>query len=186
MSNSGKRHIQRVADYAMDHGCSVCGEPFAKLLRRVFDYSDGNLIRKVKFSNRAPIGSVVGTLDCDGYLVTSINKRQYKVHHLVWLWHGNDPVALLDHADGCVSNNRIENLRPASKSQNSANSKIRSDNKSGAKGVSFDARRGKWRAYITKDGVTKSLGYFTDFYDAESAYVLAALKKFGDFARIPK
>ena len=41
MSNSGKRHMQRVADYAMDHGCSVCGEPFAHIHHILEDRTPG-------------------------------------------------------------------------------------------------------------------------------------------------
>jgi len=92
-----------------------------------------------------------------------------------------------DHIDGNGLNNvyapgeLINNLRPATKSQNSANVGQRSDNTSGKKGVS---RRGpKWRAAISYLGQTIHLGYFTTPELAHEAYCQAALKYHGEFAR---
>src|SRR6266851_8668054 len=53
-----------------------------------------------------------------------------------------------DHHDRNTLNNRRYNLRKATKSQNRNNQKIRSDNKSGYKGVSWDNRKNKWIAQI--------------------------------------
>jgi hypothetical protein len=92
-----------------------------------------------------------------------------------------------DHIDGNGLNNvyapckPINNLRPATKSQNSANTGKRSDNTSGKKGVSRSGL--KWRAAISYLGRTIHLGYFNTPELAHEAYRQAALKYHGEFAR---
>lgn len=60
----------------------------------------------------------------------------------------------IDHVNGDPSDNRICNLRQASRSQNMQNCKLRHDNTSGTKGVSFRQRCGKWKVSISHDGKT--------------------------------
>jgi hypothetical protein len=76
----------------------------------------------------------------------------------------------IDHVDRNKLNNQRENLRYATRSQNSINSKIRIDNKSGFKGVSWSMSKMKWMAQITRNKKRNTLGYFLNINDAESAY----------------
>ena len=89
----------------------------------------------------------------------------------------------VDHINGDPLDNRLSNLRRCRKQQNEFNTKIRSDNKSGYRGV-CKARRGKYRAYIVKDGKQHSLGEFSNPVDAARAYNRKAIEMFGDFARL--
>ena len=90
---------------------------------------------------------------------------------------------LIDHKDGNALHNSKSNLRVATKSQNAANSRLRSDNKIGYRGVSWDRSREKWRAYCRPHGKQIHIGYFDDPKDAAHAYDLCAITQFGRFAR---
>ena len=89
----------------------------------------------------------------------------------------------IDHRDGDGTNNRWNNLRRASQSQNNANRRRPRSNTSGFKGVSRCRRTGKWIAVIGKRGRMIYLGKFSTPQAAHAAYVAAARKLYGEFAR---
>jgi len=76
----------------------------------------------------------------------------------------------VDHIDGDRTNNTRKNLRLCSRSQNCFNKHFIKNNTSGYKGVSFDKRHKKWRAYIGFNGKCKKLGYFPDPKSAAILY----------------
>lgn len=86
-----------------------------------------------------------------------------------------NPVATLD--------NRKNNLRKATKSQNNANARLRSDNKSGFRGV-YRLSSGKWRVMIRHNNKRISVGTFADKIVASQKYYEKALELFGAFARL--
>ena len=105
-------------------------------------------------------------------------KRKVYLHRAIM----GDPDGLdVDHRDGDGLNNRRNNLRKATTSQNICNQRIRSDNTSGLKGVS--PRYGKWQARITAHGKTRSLGWFPTPESAYAAYCKASLQMHGEFGR---
>lgn len=89
----------------------------------------------------------------------------------------------VDHKDCDGTNNRRENLRKVSRSQNSHNTRRRVDNTSGHKGVSWDERSQRWHAYINKNGKRRHLGYFGSISDAATAYAAASAAMHGEFGR---
>ncbi len=89
----------------------------------------------------------------------------------------------VDHIDGNGLNNQRSNLRLCTTSQNQQNSRRRTDNTSGYKGVSFDQRRGRWKAQIRVNGKRITLGRYDDIEHAAAAYHEAALRYHGEFAR---
>ena len=89
----------------------------------------------------------------------------------------------LDHSNGDKLDNRLSNLRPATRGQNQHNQKPRKGGASRNKGVYWHKRSGKWRAYITHNGKRIHLGYFTNEPDAGKAYDTAARRLFGEYAR---
>jgi hypothetical protein len=90
----------------------------------------------------------------------------------------------VDHENGNgLDNRRSANLRLATHAQNNRNQRISRANTSGAKGVSWDRRDKKWRAYITLGGKRKHLGFYTEIDDAAAAYAKASAEMHGEFGR---
>ncbi len=103
-------------------------------------------------------------------------------HRVAWLlMTGSDPVEEIDHINGVKTDNRWENLRPANRSQNAMNQRVRSSSKSGFKGVSWHSRVGKWRACIKAGGKHVHIGYFDNREEAAIAYNKTASNEFKQF-----
>ena len=96
-----------------------------------------------------------------------------------------DPEGMdIDHIDGDGLNNRKANLRVVTTSQNLCNTRLRSDNTSGYKGVSFRKKIAKWEAYIRVDGKHKALGLFNCPTSAHAAYAKASKELHGEYGRL--
>ena len=89
----------------------------------------------------------------------------------------------LDHIDGDRTNNRMSNLRPTNDRLNCGNAKRYKNNTSGHKGVSWHITKKAWFANIRVHGKLVHLGKFNDPETAHEAYMTAARKHFGEFAR---
>ena len=112
-----------------------------------------------------------------------IDGHSFRAHRLAWLYvHGRWPAEQIDHIDQNTSNNRLNNLREATASQNKANKSPRRNNLLGVRGVSREKGGRKFRAAITKDGHRLYLGAFGTVKAASAAYQKAANKLFGEFA----
>lgn len=129
-------------------------------------------------------GRVAGQTNNKGYIVIGIERRSVMAHRLAWLYMtGEWPDRQVDHIDCARANNRWSNLRLATPSQQSGNARLRRDNTSGFKGVSFMRRKNLYIAQINKGGRLKFLGYFRDPSEAHAAYVAAAEEYWGEYAR---
>lgn len=138
-------------------------------LKKVFNYNKktGDFTRKKEWCGKK-IGSKAGCKSCYGYLTVNINKKRYSLHRLAWLYvYGYFPENNLDHIDRNPSNNKIDNLREASKSCNIRNTGNWKNNKSGVKGVTWEGRR--WRSGISSYGKYIALGRYKSFDDAVCA-----------------
>jgi len=128
-------------------------------------------------------GTVAGTSQ-HGYIQIMINGTLYLGHRLAFLWvTGNWPEFEGDHIDGDPANNRWDNLRDATRSQGLMNTRRRSDNTTGYKGVWLDKRRDQWVANIEANGKKHHLGYFPTPEAAKLARDAAADLLHGEFAR---
>jgi len=133
-------------------------------------------------SNRAQKGAKAGGCDKLGRRVVRINRRGYFAHRLAWLWMtGEWPSEVIDHKDGNPSNNSWSNLREATQAQNLANSRPKRINLLGVKGVRYQC--GKYEANITIDGKQVYLGRYRTVEEAQRAYMIAAVRRHGEFAR---
>lgn len=109
----------------------------------------------------ARTGSQAGWSD-KGYWRISVDGQTYRAHRLAWLWvHGTWPGPELDHRNRVKNDNRLLNLREASRSENQQNRPLFKNNKSGFTGVSWHKQRSRWRGAFTVDKVTKEVGFFT-------------------------
>lgn len=125
-----------------------------------------------------------GTINEGGYIQIHVDGKIYLAHRIIWvLMTGEWPKEDIDHRDTYQLNNRWENLREATDTQNAGNCRARARNTSGYKGVSFDRKRGKFTAQIGFKGRIYYLGSFDDPKVAHERYVAKANELFGEFAR---
>lgn len=161
---------------------TVSTDRLRKLL--TYDPLSGEFTRNVSIGGKFS-GTTAGTITSQGYVGIRIGKIRYYAHRLAWLWMtGQWPTKDIDHKNGARSDNKWNNLRLASPSENQANAKRPSHNKSGYKGVHFYPRYGKWRAVIMVDKKSLSIGYFQTIEEAHKAYCEAARTHFGEYARL--
>lgn len=112
-------------------------------------------------------------------------KKQTKLIRMHRFILNAKPGQLVDHADGNTLNNQRNNLRFATKSDNSKNSKVnRKNNSSGYKGI--ERNRKKWQARLTINSKRISLGTYKNKKLAAIAYNKAAKKYYGKFAKLNK
>lgn len=105
-----------------------------------------------------------------GYLHGALLGHRVLAHRIAWaIHHGAWPCKQIDHINGVRSDNRIENLRDVTWSENQRNVKRKSTNTSGVTGVSWFKELGKWRADICINGKNYYLGSFSSKRDAVSA-----------------
>lgn len=138
------------------------------LARELFDYRDGNLYWRRRMNKKHSIDKPAGTVDQRGYRIITLNGKKYGAHRLVWLWHGNELKELpwvLDHINGDTLDNRIENLRAADVARNGQNSKLKADNKSGVRGVSWCNTFNKWTVQLYANN-KKTTARFKTFEEA--------------------
>lgn len=118
-------------------------------------------------------GDEAGSLTSNGYRQLSVNSKRYLSHRVAWaLTNGAWPAGDIDHIDGDGLNNRISNLRDVSTRCNIQNQKTsHARNKSGSsvQGVSWDARRGKFKSEAKRDGRTVHIGRFGTLAEADAA-----------------
>lgn len=150
-----------------------------------YDPETGLLTWKVKSGPKAA-GDIAGCLqNRTAYIGVGLNGRIYKAHRLAWLlYYGDWPVDKIDHRDGCRTNNKIINLRCADDFQNAYNRKIRQDNTSGFKGVSWQKAVGKWQVRISVLGKWHLLGYFANIEEAAARYLQASNDLHSEFGRV--
>lgn len=175
--------------------------PSQDYLRECFDYvlSTGQLIwrsrpsehfkdlRAYKAFNSRFSGQVAGHYHSrNGYLEIRFNRMLYKGHRIIWkLLTGEDPNNMLDHINGDVSDNRIENLRVANAQENARNAWKRPQSKNASseyKGVSKN-KNGKWICYVTVDDTPCATTFDTEL-EAALHYDKTVKELFGEFARL--
>ncbi|QEG07628.1 homing endonuclease [Salmonella phage SE5] len=128
-------------------------------------------------------GEVAGHLSKSGYIQIKVNSKTYRAHLLAWYYvTGEYPIKIIDHKNHKRYDNRWKNLREATHAMNSWNTSLRSDSKSGVKGVCYDERTGRWRARVTVFGKTYGCGYHTSKKAAEAAVRTRRVELHGEFA----
>ena len=156
----------------------------AEELREHLDYDPetGVFTRRTTISNCVQIGYVAGGKSTNGYIRLRVLNKKYSAHRLAWLYvYGSWPSKHLDHINGIRDDNRVANLREATPSENSRNMKKRRSARCKLKGVRV--YKGRFLAQICVRGKNVHLGCYDTEEEAHAAYLAAAKKEFGAFAR---
>jgi HNH endonuclease len=159
--------------------------PSQARLKELFDYDPETGEMRWKPGIPRWGGQIAGSLHkVHKRCVISIGKQRFYAARLIWKWMtGDDPPAEIDHWDADGTNDRWENLRPATRGQNLANTGPRKRNKSGLKGASFHPASGLWRSRLYHNGQHHFLGYFKTAEEAHEAYCKAVREMHGAFSR---
>lgn len=158
-------------------------------LKELFSYDPetGLFTRLVTRSHNAKAGQVVsGCKTPFGYRVIHVDGKVYMAHRLAWLYvYGDWPTEGMDidHANRNREDNRLQNLRLATRSENLCNKVFSEKNTSGVTGVSWYKAYGRWNAQIHIKCKRINLGYFDDIDSAADARRDAELKYFGQYRR---
>ena len=170
------------------HTKSAC--PYAPLTKEwvrfhlEYNASTGIFRRRVANSNNSVAGDVAGARAGAGYIEIKIDGKSYKAHRLAWLYvYGHLPRGDIDHANMDREDNRLKNLRAATRSQNQFNRPRLRSNKSGFKGVSWHKATSKFVAQASLNGKKCYLGVFGTPEEAAAAYRNFARRHHGEFAR---
>lgn len=144
--------------------------PYLVQIREAVEYDPiTGVFKRLYSAGNTKKGSVVGNLDRRGYMKAMVCKRYHKLHRLAWFHvHGVWPVEI-DHKNQDKADNRLENLRECSTSENCTNQTgPRINNRAGMQGV-HQTRVGKFRASFRG----RHLGMFPTAELAHSAYLVA-------------
>ena len=151
--------------------------------RELFEYhEDGYLTWKEDRGVNKTKGQAAGWYNDKGYYHIFADSERIRGHVAVFLFHHGYIPKSIDHRDRNPSNNRIENLRPATVNQQAQNQRSREGSSSVYKGVSYHKAKGNWRAYIQTDKKLKYLGSFDCECDAAQVYNFEAAELHGEFA----
>lgn len=130
------------------------------------------------------MGAVAGSYDKKGYIRIGVLGRYRSAARIIWeMHHGPIPVGLhIDHINGIKDDDRIENLRPVTATQNNLNRGRRRTNRCGLKGT-HQLPSGGWRSQIQDSGEKMNLGIYDTPEEAHEAYKAKAIELHGEFAR---
>lgn len=128
-------------------------------------------------------GDVFRTVNSSGYIRIRIDGVYYYAHRLAWMYvHGEWPPADVDHINGDRADNRMCNLRLATRKENLQNRSASRSSATKVKGVDYHAGMRKYRVRIRSEGKRFTVGYFDSVEEAAIAYEKAAAELHGEFA----
>lgn len=133
-------------------------------LRELLDYNPdtGQFTWKVRRSRCADKGSIAGCVDKHGYICIKIDQKRYFAHRLALFWaNGEWPPDETDHINRDPKDNRLANLRPASRKLNALNT--------GARGYTRIPHLDRWAVYLSG----KYVGRYDTEREARNAYLSA-------------
>lgn len=165
-------------------------KPTAEEVRKMLSYDPKTGILRWKVERyRKHVGDVAGCIYTSprGYRAVNVSVNYYRcaASRIIWLLvKGVWPTNEIDHIDNDGTNNRWNNLRDVTHSQNGKNLKLKKNNKTGVAGVHWSSRRKRYVAKIWTNGKETFLGYFDNVKDAKVVREKAVLKYHGEFGNL--
>lgn len=159
-----------------------------ELVKSIFDYKDGRLYWKIKSANNTKIGNLAGyihnrIIKGDRYII-KIKAKVFVGARIIFLWHHGYLPEVVDHKDRNKLNDKIENLRAATKYENARNRTSAKGSSSKHLGVHYQVKDDIWIVNIKINGKQTYLGCFNDENEAAKVYNEAAKIHYGEFANL--
>lgn len=154
-----------------------------ELLKSILNYDKhtGIFTWKIQSNANNKIGDIAGTKKKTGYMSITYKGKLYAAHRLAFLYeHGYLP-KMIDHINRNKVDNRIENLREATHSQNQYNSK-KGMGKSKERNVYWRKYKKKWAVIFHFNNKPKQFGSFDTIEEASKLANELRLKFHGNFA----
>ena len=151
-------------------------------LAKFFDYKEGQLFWKFS-TGRVAAFSKAGSLGSHGYFQVKLMGKIYLVHRLIYTLINGQIPNNVDHIDGNKTNNKIENLRSCTQSENRMNACRSTSNKIGIKGVCWSKSNKCWRVQVKKQSKKVYDAFFDDLELAEFVAIEARNKHHGFFSK---
>lgn len=130
-------------------------------------------------------GRAVCHIGAAGYIRVKLDRTTYLLHRIIWAIHSGkfDEELEIDHINGNRLDNRFDNLRLATHTENNRNRSVNSNNKLGIRGVYWHATAQKYYAYVGFNGRREHLGSFDSVATAEQVVKAARASRHGAFAK---
>ena len=128
-------------------------------------------------------GSIAGGLSSEGYIQIRVLGKKMSAHRMAWLLHYGTLPNNIDHINGIKTDNRIENLREATQSENMRNYAHNTKNTSDYKNVVWNKKAFKWQVGLRVEGKKKHIGLFNSINEAVEAAQSARQQFHGAFAK---
>ena len=141
-------------------------------VREIFHYlpETGELRWKVGNGRNVKPWQIAGSINGHGHRIVKVKGKSMQAHRLIWLYvYGNFPNNVIDHKNRIASDNRLDNLRDVSQTDNAQNIGLPKHNKSGHIGVSWIKTHNSWTVYIKVNKKNKWLGYYKCLDEAVAA-----------------
>lgn len=149
-----------------------------------YDATTGHFTCIKAKGTRSVVGAIAGWQGGRGRIYIKIDRKTYLAHRLAWLYtYGHFPATDIDHKNLNPLDNRMSNLRLASRAENQANREMLAANKCGFKGVNFHKASSKFIAQISFRGKKLYLGIYETPEQASLVYQQKAVQLYGEFAR---
>jgi len=162
--------------------------PSSERIRDLFNYDPDTGVLTWKMASSVYgerfVGKVAGSTNREGYRTVKIDRCKYQVSWVVWIYvTGKEPENEIDHKNLNRGDDRFDNLRESTRSQNCSNKSVFfKKNRYGFRGVKKNWN--KFSAVICVDQKEHCLGVYDTPEDAARAYDVAAIERFGQFARV--
>lgn len=157
------------------------------IFKDIFDYNQntGKLYWKIRICKKMRVGEEAGCEAKNGYIVIRVYGRLYYAHRIAWSIMTDEDInkfGEIDHENRIRNDNRWENLRPATSSQQKANASKKKRCSSKYKGVTWNKDANLWVAQIKRNKKNYNLGSYKKEEDAALAYQKKAVQFFGGYA----